>query len=63
MHDASVGGREKGTVDVAGQQWTTYENPEGDHRALVRAADGATYVVVGTGPYEQLEDFASTLKP
>lgn len=62
VYDASVGGREKGAAEVAGQQWTTYENEAGDHRALVRAADGATYVVVGTGPYDQLEEFASRLR-
>ncbi len=62
VFDATVKGREKGTVDVAGTTWTTYENDEQDHRGLVRAADGSTYVVVGTGPFEQLEEFASKLR-
>ncbi|HET7902082.1 MAG TPA: DUF4245 domain-containing protein [Candidatus Nanopelagicales bacterium] len=62
VFDATVKGREKGSTDVAGTTWTTYENDEQDHRALVRTADGATYVVVGTGPYSQLEEFASKLR-
>ena len=62
VFDATVKGREKGKVDVAGTTWTTYENDAQDHRGLVRTADGATYVVVGTGPFEQLEEFASKLR-
>ena len=62
VFDATVKGREKGTVDVGGTTWTTYENDDQDHRGLVRTADGATYVVVGTGPFEQLEEFASKLR-
>ncbi len=62
VSDATVKGREQGTVDVEGTPWTTYENEGQDHRALVRSADGATYVVVGTGPYEQLEEFAAKLR-
>lgn len=62
VFDSTVKGREQGTVDVSGTTWTTYENDDQDHRGLVRTADGATYVVVGTGPFAQLEEFASKLQ-
>jgi hypothetical protein len=62
VSDTTVKGREQGTADVAGTPWTTYENEAQDHRALARTADGATYVVVGTGPWDQLEEFASKLR-
>ena len=44
LFEATVKGREQGTVDVSG------------------TADGATYVVVGTGPIAQLEEFAGKLR-
>lgn len=62
VFEATVKGREQGTTDVGGTTWTTYEDTEQTHRSLVRTADGATYVVVGTGPFEQIEEFAGKLR-
>jgi hypothetical protein len=62
VRDATIRGREAGTSQVGGVTWTRYESDDG-HRSLVRTADGATYVVVGTGDWPQVEFFASTLRP
>ena len=61
VRDATLRGREAGTAQVGGHTWTRYESDDG-HRSLVRSADGATYVVVGTGDWPQVEFFASTLR-
>jgi hypothetical protein len=62
VRESTLKGDEQGTVDVAGSTWTTYENADKTHRSLVRRDDPATYVVVGSGPYDQLEQFAGTLR-
>ena len=63
VNDSTVSGRETGTKVVAGLTWTTYQNDDGTHRSLVRTADGATYVVVGTATWDVLDGFASSLRP
>jgi hypothetical protein len=62
VRDATVRGHEAGTSQISGVTWTRYESDDG-HRSLVRTSDGATYVVVGTGDWSQVELFASTLRP
>ena len=62
VRDATLHGHESGTSRIGGVAWTRYESDDG-HRSLVRTADGATYVVVGTGDWPQVEYFTSTLHP
>nr|WP_281358872.1 DUF4245 domain-containing protein [Flexivirga aerilata] len=58
-------GADKGTVAIAGGQWTKIERSDGEQRSLVRAAPlgGLTTVVTGTGDWTQLQGFAATVKP
>jgi hypothetical protein len=62
VRDATLRGRESGTSRIGDATWTRYESADG-HRSLVRTADGATYVVVGTGDWSQVEYVTSTLRP
>ena len=62
LTDATVSGRQTGSRVVAGTTWTTYQNDDGSHRSLVRTADGATYVVVGTASWEVLDTFTGSLR-
>ena len=61
--DATVSGRQTGSRDVGGTTWATYQSDDGTHRSLVRTADGATYVVVGTAPWDVIDKFATSLRP
>jgi hypothetical protein len=63
VNDSTVSGRETGTKEVAGLTWTTYQSDDGTHRSLVRTADGATYVVVGTATWDVLDQFATSSRP
>ena len=60
--DSTVGGRQSGTRVVAGTTWTTYESPDGSHRSLVRTANSVTYVVVGTGTWDEISTFTASLQ-
>ena len=61
--DATVSGRQTGTREVGVVAWTTYQSDDGSHRSLVRTADGATYVVVGTAGWDVIDRFTSSLQP
>ena len=55
---------EDGSSTASGETWqrlVEVDMPNPD-RALVRNADGVTTVVLGTGSYAQLEDFAEKLR-
>ena len=60
--DSTGGGRQSGTRVVAGTTWTTYESPDGSHRSLVRTANSVTYVVVGTGTWDEISTFTASLQ-
>ncbi|WP_269853894.1 DUF4245 domain-containing protein [Streptomyces sp. RPT161] len=49
-----------GSQTVAGQAWQRYDG--GRYRALVRQHGGATTVVLGTAPYDQLAQMAAALR-
>lgn len=52
------------TISIGGVSWTRYERVDGNQRTLVRSAPlaGLATVVVGTGQWTQVEQFARTLK-
>lgn len=52
-----------GDQQVTGETWDRYESPDGDRRSLVRATEGATLVVTGTAPYDELAILAESLEP
>ncbi|MDI2128879.1 DUF4245 domain-containing protein [Yinghuangia seranimata] len=58
--DRSKHGEPVGTVDVAGEQWQSYNGEK--YRSLVRTKDGVTTVVTGTASYEDLATLAAALR-
>jgi len=59
-------GAEEGTQAVAGQEWTRIDRKDKVQFSLVRRGAGPkdlTTIVTGTGPYDELATFASSLRP
>jgi hypothetical protein len=56
------GAEERGTLDVAGQQWTRSTTEKGE-TALSRDVDGAIVVVFGSAGDEELETVAAAVEP
>ncbi|NUU23347.1 MAG: DUF4245 domain-containing protein [Streptomycetaceae bacterium] len=54
-------GKPVGSVDVAGEQWRSYDGPK--YRSLVRVKDGVTTMVTGTATFEDLARLAAALRP
>ncbi len=54
-----------GSVTVDGVRWSKLQRTDGGERSLVRSQDlgGLSTVVTGTGSWDQLQAFATTLKP
>ena len=61
VEEMTVGGRQTGTAVIDGVTWQTYESSDGKHRAYVRLADGATYVVEGQSTWTDLTTFTKSL--
>ena len=51
------------TRTVAGTTWRQFDPTDDRHRSVVRTANGATYVVVSTADWPQVEAFTKTLQP
>jgi hypothetical protein len=62
LADVLGGAVEKGTVDIAGQSWTRSTTEQGE-TALSRDADGATVVVYGSAPDDELTTVAAAVEP
>jgi hypothetical protein len=61
---ASASGREVGTRTVDGETWRLLSNGEpAERRSLVLEQDGATVLVSGTAPLEQLDLLAEAATP
>lgn len=58
-------GSAKGNVTIGGVTWAKVERSDGNQRSLVRqsALSGLATVVIGTGSWSQVQQFASALKP
>jgi hypothetical protein len=56
------GARQRGSVDVAGQEWTRSTTEKGE-TALSRDAGGATVVVFGSADDDELEKVAGSVQP
>lgn len=54
-----------GSVTVQGVRWSKVQRTDGGERSLVRSKDlaGLTTIVTGTGGWDQLQEFAKSLKP
>lgn len=54
-----------GSVTVHGVRWSKLQRSDGGERSLVRSKDlaGLTTIVTGTGGWDQLQAFATSLKP
>ena len=65
VHDQTSATSSNGSVVVNGVRWTKMERPTGGERSLVRAEPlaGLATVVTGTGDWNQLQEFAASLKP
>jgi hypothetical protein len=61
LADVLGGAVEKGTVDIAGQSWTRSTTEQGE-TALSRQADGATVVVYGSAPDDELTTVAAAVE-
>ncbi|HSA51191.1 MAG TPA: DUF4245 domain-containing protein [Yinghuangia sp.] len=61
VKDKGKNGRPVGFVDVAGEQWKSYDGPK--YRSLVRVENGVTTMVTGTATYEDLATLAAALRP
>jgi hypothetical protein len=59
--EKSMDGRPVGYVDVAGEQWRSYDGPK--YRSLVRVKDGVTTMVTGTASFAELAQLAAALRP
>jgi hypothetical protein len=59
--DVLGGAVEKGTVDIAGESWTRSTTEQGE-TALSRQADGATVVVYGSAPDDELTTVAAAVE-
>jgi hypothetical protein len=56
------GAQERGTLDVAGQEWTRLTTGKGE-TALSREIDGATVVVFGSADDDELATVAASVEP
>lgn len=56
------GAQERGTLDVAGQEWIRFTTGKGE-TALSREIDGATVVVFGSADDDELETVAASVEP
>ena len=61
VSESTVQGEQTGTSEVGGRTWQRFESPDGLHRSLVRASDGATYIVTGTADWAGIETFTRSL--
>jgi hypothetical protein len=61
LADVLGGAVEKGTVDIAGESWTRSTTEQGE-TALSRQADGATVVVSGSAPDDELTTVAAAVE-
>jgi hypothetical protein len=61
LADVLGGAVEKGTVDIAGESWTRSTTEQGE-TALSRQADGATVVVYGSAPDDELTTVAAAVE-
>lgn len=54
-----------GSVSVNGVRWSKLQRSDGGERSLVRSEDlgGLTTIVTGTGNWDELQEFAKSLKP
>ena len=64
VRESSVSGVATGeTVTIGGRTWARYVSADGSRRSLVSTADGATYVVVGSAGWPEIEKFTASLSP
>jgi hypothetical protein len=61
VREVTVDAQPAGTATVDGASWQKLETTDGKRRALVRAADGATYVVSGGATWADLTTFTASL--
>jgi hypothetical protein len=61
LADVLDGAVEEGTVDIAGESWTR-STTEQEETALSREAEGATVVVYGSAPDDELETVAAAVE-
>ncbi len=61
--DEQVSGATAGTTRVGSVRWQRIEKVDGTRRWLLRTQSGVTTLIVGTGPWGQLEQLARALKP
>lgn len=66
IKESTADGKRDGTQTVpasqVGTDWTRYYSETRGHRSLVSKSDGITTVVTGTVSYEELADFATSLR-
>jgi hypothetical protein len=61
--DEQVSGANAGASKVGNVRWQRIEKPDGSRRWLLRTQSGVSTLIVGTGPWSQLEQLARSLKP
>ena len=61
VRDKGKRGKPVGTVNVAGEQWQSYDGPK--YRSLVRVQNGITTMVTGNAGFEDLTVLAAALRP
>lgn len=60
--DVTLKGVQQDDVVLGTLTWTRYVNADETRRSLVRTDAGITYVVTGTGPWDEIEGFTKTLR-
>lgn len=60
--DVTLKGVQQDDVVLGTLTWTRYVNADETRRSLVRTDAGITYVVTGTGPWDEIEGFTRTLR-
>lgn len=61
VRDKGKRGKPVGSVNVAGEQWKSYDGPK--YRSLVRVDNGITTMVTGNASVEDLTVLAASLRP
>ena len=59
--DVTLNGVKQDDATIGTLTWTRYVNADETRRSLVRTDAGITYVVTGTGPWDEIVAFARTL--
>ncbi|MFC6237381.1 DUF4245 domain-containing protein [Longivirga aurantiaca] len=60
--DVTLKGVQQDDVVLGTLTWTRYVNADETRRSLARTDAGITYVVTGTGPWDEIEGFTRTLR-